>query len=118
MRAGKPPVPPAKAGVTTPLSGGQTGVRVRIPFFLAFSCLVAPLTRGERASRAGGWFGFANQPDSNPPFACGSRPPYQGGKKQRGFTYLGLLLIVAAMGFGMAAFGEFASNAAQREKEA
>jgi hypothetical protein len=31
---------------------------------------------------------------------------------------LGLLLIVAAMGFGMAAFGEFASNAARREKEA
>jgi len=37
---------------------------------------------------------------------------------QRGFTYLGLLLIVAAMGVGMAAFGELASHAAQREKEA
>jgi type II secretory pathway pseudopilin PulG len=37
---------------------------------------------------------------------------------QRGFTYLSLLLIVAAMGTGMAAFGELASHAAQREKEA
>jgi type II secretory pathway pseudopilin PulG len=38
--------------------------------------------------------------------------------KESGFTYLGLLLIVAAMGVGMAAFGELASHAAQREKEA
>jgi len=34
-----------------------------------------------------------------------------------GFTYLSLLLIVAAMGVGFAAFGELASNAAKREKE-
>ena len=47
----------------------------------------APLTRGVRASRAGG------------------------------FTYISLLLIVAAMGTGFAAFGELASNAAKREKE-
>ena len=38
--------------------------------------------------------------------------------KEKGFTYLGLLLIVAAMGFGLAAFGELASQAAKREKEA
>jgi len=38
--------------------------------------------------------------------------------REGGFTYLGLLLIVAAMGAGMAAFGELASHAAQREKEA
>jgi type II secretory pathway pseudopilin PulG len=38
--------------------------------------------------------------------------------RQAGFTYLGLLLIVAAMGTGMAAFGELASQAARREKEA
>src|SRR5262247_3010115 len=38
--------------------------------------------------------------------------------RQRGFTYLVLLLIVAAMGFGMAAFGQLASQQAQREKEA
>ena len=38
--------------------------------------------------------------------------------RSRGFTYLSLLLIVAALGTGMAAFGELASHAAQREKEA
>src|SRR5712671_7176926 len=36
---------------------------------------------------------------------------------QRGFTYLGVLLIVAVMGFGLAAFGELYSHASQREKE-
>ena len=35
-----------------------------------------------------------------------------------GFTYLGLLLIVAAMGGGFAAYGELASRTMQREKEA
>jgi len=36
---------------------------------------------------------------------------------QRGFTYLGVLLVVALMGFGLAAFGELYSHASQREKE-
>jgi len=36
---------------------------------------------------------------------------------QRGFTYLGMLVIVALMGFGLAAFGELYSHAAQRERE-
>jgi len=36
---------------------------------------------------------------------------------QRGFTYLGLLIIIAVMGMGLAAFGELHSHAAQREKE-
>ncbi|HYR35273.1 MAG TPA: type II secretion system protein [Burkholderiales bacterium] len=36
---------------------------------------------------------------------------------QRGFTYLGVLLIIAVMGAGLAAFGELYSHAAQREKE-
>ena len=36
---------------------------------------------------------------------------------QRGFTYLGMLLIVALMGTGLVAFGELYSHAAQREKE-
>ena len=36
---------------------------------------------------------------------------------QRGFTYLGLLIIIAVMGAGLAAFGELFSHAAQREKE-
>jgi type II secretory pathway pseudopilin PulG len=40
------------------------------------------------------------------------------GKGQRGFTYLGILISVAVMGAGMAAFAELASHAAQREKEA
>ncbi|MBV9362191.1 MAG: type II secretion system protein [Betaproteobacteria bacterium] len=37
--------------------------------------------------------------------------------RQGGFTYLGVLVIVALMGFGLAAFGELYSHAAQREKE-
>src|SRR6266850_6990575 len=36
---------------------------------------------------------------------------------QRGFTYLGLLIIIAVMGAGLAAFGELYSHASQREKE-
>src|SRR5260221_9327771 len=36
---------------------------------------------------------------------------------QRGFTYIGMLLIVAVMGTGLAAFGQLYSQAAQREKE-
>jgi type II secretory pathway pseudopilin PulG len=36
---------------------------------------------------------------------------------ERGFTYLSLLLTVALMGGGLAAFGEYYSHAAQREKE-
>lgn len=36
---------------------------------------------------------------------------------QRGFTLLGVLLIVALIGFGLAAFGELYSHASQREKE-
>jgi len=38
-------------------------------------------------------------------------------RAERGFTYLGMLVIVALMGFGLAAFGELYSHAAQREKE-
>lgn len=37
---------------------------------------------------------------------------------QRGFTLLGVLLVVAATGAGLAAVGELASHALQREKEA
>jgi type II secretory pathway pseudopilin PulG len=36
---------------------------------------------------------------------------------QRGFTYIGLLIIVAVMGMGLASFGELYSRSAQREKE-
>jgi type II secretory pathway pseudopilin PulG len=38
--------------------------------------------------------------------------------KQRGFTYIGFMIAVAMTGAGLAAYGEFASHAAQREKEA
>jgi type II secretory pathway pseudopilin PulG len=38
--------------------------------------------------------------------------------RQRGFTLLGLLLVVGVMGAGLAAYGQIASHAAQREKEA
>jgi type II secretory pathway pseudopilin PulG len=36
----------------------------------------------------------------------------------KGFTLIGLLIVVAVMGAGLAAFGHIASHAAQREKEA
>jgi type II secretory pathway pseudopilin PulG len=40
------------------------------------------------------------------------------GSSQRGFTYIALMILVAALGTGLAAYGELASHAAQREKEA
>lgn len=39
------------------------------------------------------------------------------GSRERGFTLAGALLLVAALGAGMAAYGEIASHAAQRDKE-
>jgi len=36
---------------------------------------------------------------------------------EEGFTYFGLLIIVAVMGMGLASFGELYSRSAQREKE-
>jgi type II secretory pathway pseudopilin PulG len=39
-------------------------------------------------------------------------------KTQNGFTYVGLLAAVALTGAGLAAFAEFASHTAQREREA
>lgn len=39
------------------------------------------------------------------------------GSAQRGFTLAGALLLVAVLGAGMAAYGQLASLAAQREKE-
>jgi prepilin-type N-terminal cleavage/methylation domain-containing protein len=36
----------------------------------------------------------------------------------RGFTLIGLMIVIAVMGAGLAAYGELASHAAQREKEA
>jgi len=38
--------------------------------------------------------------------------------RQKGFTYVGFLIFVAITGAALAAFGEIASHAAQREKEA
>src|SRR5437764_12982888 len=38
-------------------------------------------------------------------------------RRAEGFTYLGVLLPVTIMGFGLAAFGELCSHAAQRDKE-
>jgi type II secretory pathway pseudopilin PulG len=40
------------------------------------------------------------------------------GKKQKGFTLVGALILIAFMGAGVAAFGQIASQQAQREKEA
>ena len=39
-------------------------------------------------------------------------------KQQRGFTYLGIMIIVMVMGMGLAAFGTIYSQTAQRDKEA
>jgi type II secretory pathway pseudopilin PulG len=78
----------------------------------------APLIRGVARSAGGFRFFSRQKPQKNPPLACGSRPPCQGVKAQRGFTYLGFLLFIAVSGAGLAAYGEFASHAAQREKEA
>ena len=53
-----------------------------------------------------------------------ARPPDNGvampakAGRAAGFTYIGLLIAVALMGFGLAAYGELYSHAAQREKEA
>jgi len=41
-----------------------------------------------------------------------------GRRKKRGFTYLAVLILVALMGGGLAVYGEMASHARQREKEA
>jgi len=41
-----------------------------------------------------------------------------GSRRQRGFTYLAALILVALLGGGLAAYGEMASHARQREKEA
>jgi type II secretory pathway pseudopilin PulG len=62
---------------------------------------LAPLTSGEASgTRAGGYFSARK---FNP---------------QKGFTYIGLLIFVAIASAGLAAFGEIASHAARREKEA
>jgi type II secretory pathway pseudopilin PulG len=39
------------------------------------------------------------------------------GSRQQGFTLAGALILIAVTGAGMAAYGEMASHAAQREKE-
>ena len=39
------------------------------------------------------------------------------GRRQQGFTLAGALILIAVAGAGMAAYGEMASHAAQREKE-
>ena len=65
---------------------------------------------------------FARRPLTVPPKVQLRRVPGSKNQaltpiKQKGFTYLGLLIIVAVMGAGLAAFGEIYSHAAQREKE-
>ena len=39
------------------------------------------------------------------------------GRRQQGFTLAGALILIAVAGAGMAAYGEMASHAAQRDKE-
>lgn len=75
-----------------------------------------------------GFFGRAKQPTSRVRLVPAIRGeikkknsspelPVPAFLRQEGFTYLGMLLIVALMGFGLAAFGELYSHAAQRERE-
>jgi type II secretory pathway pseudopilin PulG len=70
-----------------------------------------------------GFFGRARHSTSRVRLVPQNGPKAPADKKpvpaflQRGFTYLGMLVIVAIMGFGLAAFGELYSHAAQREKE-
>jgi type II secretory pathway pseudopilin PulG len=66
---------------------------------------------------------FARRPLKCPPKVQLRRVP--GSKNQaltpvvqRGFTYLGLMIIVAIMGMALAAFGTIYSQSAQRDKEA
>ncbi len=70
---------------------------------------------------------FARRPLQCPPkvqlrSAAGSRnqalTPLVSCRGQRGFTYLGLMIIVMVMGMGLAAFGTIYSQTAQRDKEA
>ncbi len=68
---------------------------------------------------ASGGFAFRkNQTPRSPRLRGGQDPLVRGSKAQRGFTYVGFLLFVAVAGAGLAAYGEFASHTAQREKEA
>jgi len=75
-----------------------------------------------------GFFGRAQQPSSRVRLVPQVRGPIKKRdsteppvpaflRAERGFTYLGMLVIVALMGLGLAAFGELYSHAAQREKE-
>lgn len=66
---------------------------------------------------------FARRPLAVPPKVQLRRVPGSKNQaltpiKQRGFTYLGMLIVVAVMGMGLAAFGQIYSHAAQRDKEA
>src|SRR5262249_37310513 len=45
------------------------------------------------------------------------RKAMSAGRRERGFTLVGMLIAVAALGGGLAAYAELASHAAQREKE-
>ena len=65
---------------------------------------------------------FARRPLTVPPKVQLRRVPGSKNQaltpvKQKGFTYLGMLIIVAVMGAGLAAFGQIYSHAAQRDKE-
>jgi type II secretory pathway pseudopilin PulG len=50
--------------------------------------------------------------------SAGDRNRGRSPNSSKGFTLIGLLIVVAVMGAGLAAFGQIASQAAQREKEA
>jgi type II secretory pathway pseudopilin PulG len=76
-----------------------------------------------RDMSAGKHFWIVRPPAKRPAGSCSPRilkkkAPVQAPSTQKGFTLLGVLLMVAATGAGLAAIGELASHALQREKEA
>ena len=75
----------------------------------------------ERAKLANpGFFRIRGQGHNSPPrvrLVPGDKP-VASQKRAAGFTYVGVLIAVALKGFGLAAYGELYSHAAQRQKEA
>ena len=107
-------------------AGKRIENRDRPRFFSA-----APLTRGgsERGLRAGGWFLKTQihpprSPSAHAPLVRGAacQPEKRGlslfSIRQRGFTYLAVLITVATLGGALGAAATVHSQQAQREKEA
>ena len=76
--------------------------------------------RGRAKLANPGFFRIRGQGHNSPPrvrLVPGDKP-VASQKRSAGFTYVGVLIAVALMGFGLAAYGELYSHTAQRQKEA